>query len=180
MAPKAGSPAGLCDNSILSQPTQPRGWAGLRRRRGLAGACPALTGARRRLFTPAPRARRHPARRSTQMTFFLSAAFGLFGAIITWVFLPDTTGLSLDELDRLHKYMLTEEVRCLRRAPPPCICARAAPAFAAPPADASPRRPRPASPLRAARHRRAPAPAAPLRRAWHPLPGGCRRLLPSF
>jgi hypothetical protein len=31
----------------------------------------------------------------------MSAAFGIFGAVITWIFLPDTTGLSLDELDRL-------------------------------------------------------------------------------
>jgi hypothetical protein len=35
------------------------------------------------------------------MTFFLSAGFGLFGALVTLIFLPDTTGLSLDELDRL-------------------------------------------------------------------------------
>lgn len=33
-------------------------------------------------------------------TFLLSAAFGLLGAALTWVFLPDTTGMSLDELDR--------------------------------------------------------------------------------
>lgn len=46
---------------------------------------------------------------STQVTFFLSAAFGLFGCVITLIFLPDTTGLSLDELDRLHKYMLAGE-----------------------------------------------------------------------
>ncbi|GBF98449.1 proton phosphate symporter [Raphidocelis subcapitata] len=45
----------------------------------------------------------------TRMTFFLSAGFGLVGALVTVVFLPDTTGLPLDELDRLHKYMLTGE-----------------------------------------------------------------------
>jgi uncharacterized membrane protein len=33
-------------------------------------------------------------------TFFLSAAFGLIGWIVGLLFLPDTTGMSLDELDR--------------------------------------------------------------------------------
>lgn len=33
-------------------------------------------------------------------TFLLSAAFGLVGALVSWLFLPDTTGLSLDEIDR--------------------------------------------------------------------------------
>eukprot|EP00882_Tetradesmus_deserticola_P019871 GHRQ01021415.1.p1 GENE.GHRQ01021415.1~~GHRQ01021415.1.p1 ORF type:complete len:188 (+),score=64.82 GHRQ01021415.1:177-740(+) len=46
---------------------------------------------------------------SKQATFFLSAAFGLAGACVTWLFLPDTTGLSLDELDRMAKYMLAGE-----------------------------------------------------------------------
>ena len=45
----------------------------------------------------------------TRTTFYLSAAFGLFGAALTWAFLPDTTGLSLDELDRMAKYMLAGE-----------------------------------------------------------------------
>jgi hypothetical protein len=44
-----------------------------------------------------------------QTTFFMSAAFGLAGACVTWLFLPDTTGLSLDELDRMAKYMLAGE-----------------------------------------------------------------------
>jgi hypothetical protein len=44
-----------------------------------------------------------------QTTFYLSAAFGLAGAFVTCVFLPDTTGLSLDELDRMAKYMLSNE-----------------------------------------------------------------------
>jgi hypothetical protein len=35
-----------------------------------------------------------------QTSFYLSAAFGIVGAAVTWVFLPDTTGMSLDELDR--------------------------------------------------------------------------------
>lgn len=42
-------------------------------------------------------------------TFFLSSAFGLVGFLVTWVFLPDTTELSLDELDRLSKYALADE-----------------------------------------------------------------------
>ena len=45
----------------------------------------------------------------TRTTFYLSAAFGLFGAILTAIFLPDTTGLSLDELDRMAKYMVAGE-----------------------------------------------------------------------
>lgn len=31
------------------------------------------------------------------------------GWAVTWLFLPDTTGLSLDELDRMAKYMLADE-----------------------------------------------------------------------
>jgi hypothetical protein len=42
-------------------------------------------------------------------TFYLSSAFGLVGFLVTWVFLPDTTELSLDELDRLSKYALADE-----------------------------------------------------------------------
>lgn len=37
---------------------------------------------------------------SQRTSFYLSAAFGLVGAAVTWLFLLDTTGLSLDELDR--------------------------------------------------------------------------------
>jgi len=44
-----------------------------------------------------------------QTTFYLSAAFGLVGAAVSWVFLPDTTGMSLDELDRMAKYQLAGE-----------------------------------------------------------------------
>jgi len=33
-------------------------------------------------------------------SFYMSAAFGIVGAAVTWLFLPDTTGMSLDELDR--------------------------------------------------------------------------------
>ena len=35
------------------------------------------------------------------MTFFLSAIAGIIGFVMTMVFLPETTGLSLDELDRM-------------------------------------------------------------------------------
>ncbi|GBF93836.1 proton phosphate symporter [Raphidocelis subcapitata] len=44
---------------------------------------------------------------SVRTSFFLSAAFGLLGCLLTLLLLPDTTGLPLDELDRMHKYMLT-------------------------------------------------------------------------
>eukprot|EP00878_Enallax_costatus_P033405 GHUV01036834.1.p1 GENE.GHUV01036834.1~~GHUV01036834.1.p1 ORF type:complete len:191 (+),score=44.17 GHUV01036834.1:1454-2026(+) len=44
-----------------------------------------------------------------RVSFYLSAAFGIVGAIVTIIFLPDTTGMSLDELDRMAKYMLTDE-----------------------------------------------------------------------
>jgi hypothetical protein len=37
---------------------------------------------------------------SQRTSFYLSAAFGIVGAAVTWLFLPDTTGMSLDELDR--------------------------------------------------------------------------------
>jgi MFS family permease len=42
----------------------------------------------------------------SRTAFYLSAAFGLVGALLTWLFLPDTTGLPLDELDRFSKYLL--------------------------------------------------------------------------
>lgn len=42
----------------------------------------------------------------SRTAFFLSAGFGLVGAVLTWLFLPDTTGLPLDELDRFSKYLL--------------------------------------------------------------------------
>lgn len=44
-------------------------------------------------------------------TFYASAGAGIVGAVITWVFLPDTTGLELAEIDRLHRYMLAGQVR---------------------------------------------------------------------
>eukprot|EP00877_Chromochloris_zofingiensis_P002903 jgi/Chrzof1/12613/Cz07g01060.t1 len=46
-----------------------------------------------------------------QTTFYLSAVFGLVGCLVTLLWLPDTTGLSLDELDRMAKYMLAEEFK---------------------------------------------------------------------
>jgi hypothetical protein len=46
---------------------------------------------------------------SQRTTFYLSAAFGLAGFAVTWLFLPDTTGMDLDEQDRMHKYALADE-----------------------------------------------------------------------
>ncbi len=43
---------------------------------------------------------------STQDTFYVSAAAGALGAIVTVLFLPDTTGLDLAELDRYNLYLL--------------------------------------------------------------------------
>jgi hypothetical protein len=42
----------------------------------------------------------------SRTSFYLSAGFGLVGAALTYLFLPDTTGLPLDELDRYSKYLL--------------------------------------------------------------------------
>ena len=39
---------------------------------------------------------------TTRDTFFMSAAFGAFGALLTWVFLPDTTDMHLEENDELQ------------------------------------------------------------------------------
>jgi len=47
-----------------------------------------------------------------RMTFYLSAAFGLVGALVSWLFLPDTTGMSLDELDRWVKSRLYHTLYC--------------------------------------------------------------------
>jgi MFS family permease len=46
---------------------------------------------------------------NARTSFYMSSAFGLVGALLTWLFLPDTTGMSLDELDRMSKYMLAGE-----------------------------------------------------------------------
>ena len=43
---------------------------------------------------------------SVQNTFYVSAAAGAVGAIITIIFLPETTGLDLAELDRFSMYLL--------------------------------------------------------------------------
>lgn len=43
---------------------------------------------------------------STQNTFYVSAGAGFFGALITWILLPDTTGLDIAEIDRLNRYLL--------------------------------------------------------------------------
>ncbi|KAL4458363.1 hypothetical protein ABPG75_013228 [Micractinium tetrahymenae] len=47
----------------------------------------------------------------TVNTFYASAAAGIAGALLTLVFLPDTTGLDLGEIDRMHRFMLAGQVR---------------------------------------------------------------------
>ncbi|KAI7842967.1 hypothetical protein COHA_003372, partial [Chlorella ohadii] len=42
----------------------------------------------------------------TATTFYCSAGAGIVGAVFTWIFLPDTTGLDLAEIDRYHRFML--------------------------------------------------------------------------
>lgn len=46
----------------------------------------------------------------TEITFYASSAAGVVGALLTLVFLPDTTGLDLVETDRLHRFMLAGQV----------------------------------------------------------------------
>jgi hypothetical protein len=46
----------------------------------------------------------------TVTTFYASAGAGVAGALLTWLFLPDTTGLDLAETDHLHRYMLAGQV----------------------------------------------------------------------
>jgi len=48
---------------------------------------------------------------STQDTFYVSAATGAVGAIMTLIFLPDTTGLDLVELDRFNMYLLAGQAQ---------------------------------------------------------------------
>ena len=43
---------------------------------------------------------------STRSTYYVSAGAGAFGAVITWLLLPDTTGLDIAEIDRLNRYLL--------------------------------------------------------------------------
>jgi len=43
---------------------------------------------------------------SDRNTFFVSAAAGAFGVIVTFLFLPDTTGLDLGEIDRFNRYLI--------------------------------------------------------------------------
>lgn len=45
-------------------------------------------------------------RMAVQDTFYTSAAAGIAGAVATLIFLPDTTGLNLAEIDRYHRYLL--------------------------------------------------------------------------
>jgi hypothetical protein len=38
--------------------------------------------------------------------FLISAIWGVGGAIVTFIWLPDTTGLDLEEYDRMHRCLL--------------------------------------------------------------------------
>lgn len=42
----------------------------------------------------------------TYNIFLVSAIWGIAGAFVTWLFLPDTTGLDLEEYDRMMRYMM--------------------------------------------------------------------------
>ncbi|GAX75042.1 hypothetical protein CEUSTIGMA_g2486.t1 [Chlamydomonas eustigma] len=42
----------------------------------------------------------------SRKVFLISAIWGLCGAIVTIIWLPETTGLDLEEYDRMHRYML--------------------------------------------------------------------------
>ena len=42
---------------------------------------------------------------SIQQQFYIVPWFGLFGALVTWIFLPDTTGLDLREQERRWQYI---------------------------------------------------------------------------
>lgn len=46
------------------------------------------------------------AKASVTTIFYVSAGCGFFGCFFTWMFLPDTTGLDLGELDRYNRYLL--------------------------------------------------------------------------
>ena len=54
----------------------------------------------------------------------MSAGAGIAGATLTWIFLPDTTGLDLGEIDRMHRFMLAGQVRgrCHCRCQCRCHC----------------------------------------------------------
>lgn len=47
---------------------------------------------------------------SSVTTFYASAGAGIVGALLTIVFLPDTTGLDLAEIDRMHRFMLAGQM----------------------------------------------------------------------
>jgi hypothetical protein len=51
---------------------------------------------------------------STRDTFYVSAAAGAVGAVLTFIFLPDTTGLDLVELDRYNLYLLAGQAHHYR------------------------------------------------------------------
>lgn len=69
----------------------------------MPGLCP------RRPASPLCNARPH-LQVDTQTTFYASSAAGVAGALLTLAFLPDTTGLDLGEIDRMHRFMLAGQV----------------------------------------------------------------------
>ncbi len=42
----------------------------------------------------------------TLQVFLISAIWGIGGAVVTWIWLPDTTGLELEEYDRMQRCVL--------------------------------------------------------------------------
>lgn len=71
-----------------------------------------------------------PLQISEQAAFYASAGAGLAGFILTALFLPDTTGLDLHEIDRMSRYLLAGHYRnyhggpagaCLRAVCTSCV-----------------------------------------------------------
>lgn len=48
---------------------------------------------------------------AVQNTFYASAAAGIVGAVATLIFLPNTTGLSLAEVDRYNRYLIAGQAQ---------------------------------------------------------------------
>lgn len=47
---------------------------------------------------------------STRTAFWACSAAGALGCVLTVLFLPDTTGLDLHEIDRVNRYLLSGQV----------------------------------------------------------------------
>lgn len=48
---------------------------------------------------------------SERSAFYASSGAGLAGLVLTALFLPDTTGLDLHEIDRMNRYLLASHFR---------------------------------------------------------------------